>query len=521
MTDITEVLRQWLAGAKCKQIARRLSLDPKTVRRYTRTAAACGVTPGMGVETLAEDRVTEVLAALDTMGGRPRGETWSQCEAHREFIAGHLSNGVRLSKIRRLLARRGVVLAQPTLYRFATAELGFGRQAPTIPVADGSPGEEIALDTGWMRIVLCDERGRRRRMRAWIFTPSVSRYRFVYPCLGETTASAIEACEAAWRFYGGVFRVVIPDNTKAIISTADPLQPRLVEAFLEYAQARGFVVDPARVRAPKDKARVERSVPYVRDDCFGGEQIAALEQARERAVRWARDEAGMRRHSRTLRLPREHFEAIEHQALLPAPITIYDVPLWCDPKVARDQHAQVARALYSLPTRYVGKTLRARADRTTVRFYDGTVLIKTHARHAPGTRSTDREDFPAERAAYALRDVVFLEREATRHGEAIGRFAHALLAVPLPWTRMRRVYALLGLVRRFGAERVEQACHDALAVDLVDVTRLKRVLALAATAPPQSYAVSTPASARYLRPYDDYRMQQPSLALGIEQGGGQ
>jgi hypothetical protein len=122
---------------------------------------------------------------------------------------------------------------------------------------------------------------------------------------------------------------------------------------------------------------------------------------------------------------------------------------------------------------------------------------------------------------YALRDVVFLEREATRHGEAIGRFAHALLAVPLPWTRMRRVYALLGLVRRFGAERVEQACHDALAVDLVDVTRLKRVLALAATAPPQSYAVSTPASARYLRPYDDYRMQQPSLALGIEQGGGQ
>jgi len=519
MTEITEVLRQWLAGAKGKQIARRLGLDPKTVRRYTRTAAECGVVAGMGGEALTEERVTQILAALDTMPGRPRGESWAQCEAEREFIAKHLSDGVRLSKIRRLLARRGVVVAQPTLYRFASCELGFGRQAATLPVADGVPGEEVYLDTGWMRVVLPDERGRRRRMRAWIFTPGVSRYRFVYPCLGETTASAIKACEAAWRFYGGVFRVVIPDNTKAIIVEADPLQPRLVEAFLEYAQSRGFVVDPARVRAPKDKARVERSVPYVRDDCFGGELITTLEQAHERAVVWSRDEAGMRRHARTLRLPREHFEAIEHQALLPTPTTIYDVPLWCDPKVARDQHAQVARALYSLPTRYVGKTLRARADRTTVRFYDGTVLIKTHARHAPGTRSTDREDFPAERAAYAFRDIVFLEREAARHGEAIGQYARSLLAVPLPWTRMRRVYALLALVRRYGPERTEQACRESLAVEMIDVTRLKRVLALAA-APAQPQAVTTAAvtSARYLRPTDEYRIQG-RLALADEQGG--
>ena len=54
------------------------------------------------------------------------------------------------------------------------------------------------------------------------FTPGVSRYRFVYPCFLETTASAIEACEAAWEFYRGVFRTLIPDNTKAIVNKADP-----------------------------------------------------------------------------------------------------------------------------------------------------------------------------------------------------------------------------------------------------------------------------------------------------------
>jgi len=85
--------------------------------------------------------------------------------------------------------------------------------------------------------------GKRRRLRAWIFTPGVSRYRFVYPCLSETTATAIEACEAAWGFYGGVFRTLIPDNTKSIVQDADPLEPRFTRAFLEYAQARGFRIE--------------------------------------------------------------------------------------------------------------------------------------------------------------------------------------------------------------------------------------------------------------------------------------
>jgi hypothetical protein len=65
-----------------------------------------------------------------------------------------------------------------------------------------------------------------------------SRHRFVCPILRETTATAIEACEAAWAFFGGVFHVLIPDNTKAIVHTADDLEPHLVEVFLEYAQAR-------------------------------------------------------------------------------------------------------------------------------------------------------------------------------------------------------------------------------------------------------------------------------------------
>src|SRR5690606_17796183 len=105
--------------------------------------------------------------------------------------------------------------------------------------------------------------------------------------------------------------------------------------FQEYAQARGFVVDTARVRKPQDKARVERAIRDVRDDCFAGERLRDLAAARERALRWSRDEYGARRHGTTGRMPREHFLNVEAPALLPPPSAPFDVPKWVSPKVGR------------------------------------------------------------------------------------------------------------------------------------------------------------------------------------------
>ena len=149
-------------------------------------------------------------------GGRPRGDGWARCVEQRAAIERWLGDGLRLTKIRKLLVRQGVEIAYPTLHRFAVLELQFGKTATTIPVLDGEPGQELQLDTGWVGWLTLPER-KRRRFRAWIFTAVRSRHRFVYPTFEETTARAIEACEAAWEFFGGVFTVLIPDNTKAII----------------------------------------------------------------------------------------------------------------------------------------------------------------------------------------------------------------------------------------------------------------------------------------------------------------
>ena len=504
MHEVTEVLRLWSSGVPLSRIAELLSLDRKTVRRYVEAAQQAGLQAGSAP---SHEQLAGVAAAVQAMPGRPHGESWAACEARRGFISAQLAKGLKLTKVRRLLMRSGVEVPYPTLHRFAVTELGFGVGRTTLPVVDGEPGAELQIDTGWVGALEPDVFGRARKFRAWIFTPSFSRYRFAYPVLEESTRSCIEACEAAWAFYGGVFRVLVPDNTKAIVEAADPLSPRITIAFREYAQSRGFVIDPARVRSPRDKARTERSVQPVRDDCFAGEKLLGIEHARERGLVWCREEIGMRRHASTGRMPREHFEAEEKTKLLPAPTDSYDVPLWCTPKVARDQHAAVAKALYSLPTKYVGKTLRARADRQTVRFYEGAEVVKVHPRVLAGKRSTDVNDFPRERAVYAMRDLAFLQKQADTHGESVGRFARALLDSPLPWTRMRAVYALLGLCKRYGDERVREACDRALTAQMHDVVRLRRMLEGGRPPPPATPpAGNVVPLARYLRPASQFAL---------------
>jgi hypothetical protein len=518
MIELKEVLRLWAEGVPKKRIAAQLGLDPKTVRRYVSTAEHAGLRAEPGAVT--DDQVRDVLLALHPPRGRPRGDGWSACEAERASIERWLKEELRLTKIRKLLARRGIHIAYPTLHRFAVLELQFGRRAPTIPVLDGEPGHELQVDTGWVGwLTLSEIPRRRRRFRAWIFTAVRSRHRFVYPTFEETTARAIEACEAAWAFFGGVFKVLIPDNTKAIILDPDALAPRITPAFLEYAQARHFHIDAARVRHARDKARVERAVPGVRDDCFAGEVLTTLDDARAHARTWCLEDYGQRRHSRTQQRPRAHFEAEEQPALAPPPLTPYDIPLWSTPKVGRDQLAAVAKALYSVPHPYVGRRLTARADQHLVRFYDRTTLVKTHPRQAPGGRAIDAHDYPIERSVYALRNVDALRRQAASAGEAVGQYATALLDSPLPWTRMRRVYALLGLVRRYGAARVNTVCTTALAADLLDVRRLQRMLDVAAAPSP---APVTPARViplgRYLRPARQYALPFRSTPASAEGG---
>jgi transposase len=483
MIDVKEVLRRWAAGHSNRQIARDTGTDRDTVRRYLSAAQEAGVVQSSAA-TPTDEIVHQVAQRVQARPLPERSHEWSSVAVHKDRIEQWLAapRPLRLSKIHTLLVRdHGLEASYDTLRRFAHQELGWRKKEPTVRLEDPPPGQEAQLDFGKMGLIHDAVSGRMRVLWALIITLSFSRHQFVWPTFTQTTEAVCEGLDRAWSFFGAMIRTLVPDNTKAIIKDADALNPTLVAAFLDYVQARGIFVDPARVRSPKDKPRVENQVPFVRESWFDGETFAALDDARRHAEHWCREVAGKRVHGTTRKVPWELFEFVEKAAMLAPPTEPFDVPRWIDDaKVHADNHSQVAHALYSLPTRYLHKLVRVRVDKVSVRIYFGTELIKLHPRQRPGGRSTDVADYPIGKAAYAMRSVDSVLARAREKGLHIGAFVERLLGGPLPWTRMRQAYALLRLCDKYGDGRVTAVCQSALAFDVVDVTRLARMLKAAA-----------------------------------------
>ncbi|MEI6624696.1 MAG: IS21 family transposase, partial [Actinomycetes bacterium] len=468
--------------------------------RYVEAAQVAGLVREGGAGQLSDELIGVVLAAVRPVRADGHGRSWEALSAREEQIRGWVEQGLQLTNIEGKLTRLGVVVPYRTLHRFATERCGFGQGAVTVRVVDGQPGVECQIDFARMGFVFDPAAGRRRVAHALIFTAVYSRHMFVWLSFTQTLAAVIAGAEAAWGFFGGVFAVLVPDNMSPIIAAADPLNPTFTAGWLDYAQARGFGTDPARVRSPKDKPGVERAVQYVRGNFFAGESFVDLADAQARVQVWCATTAGLRVHGTTVQRPAELFVQAEQALLLAVPVGRYDVPVFATPKVARDLHVEVARALYSVPAELVGQRVDVRADSALVKVFSRGQLVKTHPRVGPGERSTDPEDYPVGRADYALRDVASLTAKAVGAGPAVGVYAARLLDSPLPWTRMRAVYRLLGLVRSYGPEPVNAACARALELDVVDVTKITRMLANATeTDEPPTVAKVVGGPARFAR----------------------
>jgi hypothetical protein len=136
-----------------------------------------------------------------------------------------------------------------------------------------------------------------------------------------------------------------------------------------------------------------------------------------------------------------------------------------------------------------------------VRVYHRGELIKVHPPQPPGGRSTDYTDYPAARAAYAMRAPDACVRQAEQVGPAVGQFARVLLSGTFPWARLRQAQKLLRLAERYGPARVNAACARALAFELLDVHRVERILsaALERESSPTDRGVVRPLPARFAR----------------------
>lgn len=293
----------------------RAGVDRKTARRYIDAASGLGVVRGCGLEQLSDELLGAVINAVRPERLQGHGAAWDRLLAVEDEIAGWVGEELQLTNIHGKLERRGVAVLYRTLHRFAVERCGLGRRRATLRVADGTAGMECQVDFGRLGLILDPETGRRRTVHALIFTAVVSRHMFVWLSFRQTLANVIAGCEAAWAFFGGIFKVLVPDNLKPVVINTDPVNSTFSDGWLDYAQARGFGTDPARVRSPRDKPRVERTVQYVRGNFFAGEVFLDLLDAQRRVEHWCRVTAGLRVHGTTAQRSAAHFAADEAHLL--------------------------------------------------------------------------------------------------------------------------------------------------------------------------------------------------------------
>ena len=244
---------------------------------------------------------------------------------------------------------------------------------------------------------------------------------------------------------------------------ADLYDPKFNRGYEELAHHYGTLIDPARAGKPKDKPRVERIVPYVRESFWAGRDFSGLdlEEINRELLEWCLKVAGQRIHGTIRQRPLEVFLAVEKPTLKPLPQDPFESATWYRAKVGDDCHVYVASGGYSVPYQYRGEFLDVRVARRQVECFLDHELVKTHCRVGKGKRSTDWNDYPPEKGAFFSRTPDWCRAKAAQMGRAVERVVEALLSDHL-LHHLRQVHGILRLGEKYGASRLDAACCRAL-----------------------------------------------------------
>ena len=433
--EIEEVIRRWQSGNSQRSIATGTGLSRETVRRYLAAARKVGLVQEGPAPT---ENQLSALALVSRSGPRePEVPTEEKLAPWADQIYQWITvDSLQLTRVRELLAERDCQVPYTSLHRFVSRRNWQRRRTTTVRMESSVPGEVAELDFGRLGYIHDEGSGRRRAVWALLVVLTYSRHIFLWPTFGQTLEDVIAGLEAAWEFFGGIPKYLVVDNFPAAVAGADALHPRLTRGFLEYSQHRGFITDPARVRHPKDKPMVERSVQYAKERFFKGGEFKDLADVREQAQRWCRDVAGMRIHGTTHRQPLQVFLDEERQALRPWDGEPYEVTHWRSAKVHADHHVACQYALYSVPSTLCppGQQVEVGLGLKLVRIFHRGQLVKVHPRQPRGGRSTNNADYPAELSAYTLRAPHGIKAKTREMGPAVAEFAERLFDGPLPWS---------------------------------------------------------------------------------------
>jgi transposase len=219
--EIIEVVRRWEAGESQRAIARASGVPRETVKKYLRAAEELGLAANRPPPT--EDQVVR-LVQVGRVVSAPR--TWAtpqadRLEPYREQITTWLQDErLQITRVQELLGQRGLHVPYSTLERFAW-RLGFrprrGRRGDTVRMAPTPPGEVAEMDFERLGLLRNPETGRRQWVWGLSVTLTYSRHSFLWPLIQQTVEATIEGLEKAWQFFQGCPKRLILDNFPAAV----------------------------------------------------------------------------------------------------------------------------------------------------------------------------------------------------------------------------------------------------------------------------------------------------------------
>ena len=475
--DIVELLMHWHAGRPKTVVAESVGADPKTVRKYVAKAEEAGLHPGSPPLSQAEWAALVRGWFPELVDARARSLTHPVIHPFHDRIKEMLETNTATTVHQRLRDEHGLSVGISSFRRYVWLEFPEEVNADKVTVLrpDVDPGEEAQIDYGFLGRWLDPATGRFRRVWAFVLVLAYSRHMFVRPTFTMSQPAWVAAHVEAFEYFGAAPRRLVPDNLKTGVIKPDIYDPRLNRAYGELGAHYGVLIDPARAAKPKDKPRVERQMPYVRDSFWRGREWLDLGDMQRGARDWCTEVAG-RRHHRSLdgAAPLSVFTAVELPVLRQLPMMAFELATWSRPKVGPDCHIKVGKALYSVPWRFIGRQVDARSgDKTVEVFLDGEV-IKTWARIERG-KQTDWNDFPPEKVAFFMRTPQWCLRQAGQLGTSVREVVEGLLRDGALY-HLRAAQGVVGLADRHGAERLEAACRRAIEVGDPEYRTVKGIL---------------------------------------------
>ena len=475
MRKVKEVLRlKWNCGLSNRAIAASLAIAPSTVWEYLRRAGAAGLSWPLP-EALNEEQLEAALfatAAPPPAGGRPLPE-WPV--VHQE------------------LRRKGVTLAllwqeykavHPDGYQYSQFCERYRQWAATLEVClrqEHKAGEKMFVDWAGQTFPVTEAAtGRERQAQIFVAVLGASNYTYIEATWTQSLPDWIAAHVHAWEAFNGVSELTIPDNTRTGVSEACYYEPDLNPTYLDLAKHYGTAVVPARVRRPRDKAKVETGVQNVERQILAPLRhrtffsLAELNQAL-----WER----LAQHNERpfQKLPgsrRSLFQTLERPALKPLPAVRYEFAIWKKAQVHIDYHVEVEGHYYSVPYQLVRQQLDVRLTRATVECFHKGQRVASHQRSLQkGRHTTTPEHMPKAHREYLEWTPERLVRWAGKSGPATAGVVEAILeSRPHPLQGYRSCLGLMRLGKLYGADRLEAACIRARAIQSASYRSVASIL---------------------------------------------